>query len=261
VRIAGTSTQPFGAVALLGSGTAGSRLSHVEIRGGGRGPLAPVDMPGLLNIHHTRDVALEGVSLESSGRSEDVLHASAVDGLLLAGVVVDGAPVDAVDLEFTRAEIRGLQVRNAGDDCLDLMGSEVTLRDAALRGCAGNGISAGEETDLTATELLIAGAKVGVLAKNASRVRLSRAVLLRDQVGLRTNSDQVHYEARAEIGADDLYAVACGELSDQERDAPIRLERVQRSFPRGSALQHLLTQVLKLRSWSDLDPPPVEGRP
>ena len=259
VQILPLTEAPFGAVALLGPGTAGSRLSHVQIKGGGRGPAAPVDVPGLLDIHHTRDVVLEGVSLEASGKSEDLLHATAVDGLLLSGVTAHGAPVDAVDLEFTRAEIRGLQVRGAGDDCLDLMASSVRLRDAALRGCAGNGISAGEETDLTATELLVAGAKVGVLVKNASRARLARAVLFRDEVALRTNSHQVYYEAPPEIGADDLYAVACGELTDQGQGSAIRLERVQRSFPRGTVLQHLLTRVLKLQSWADLDPPVVSG--
>lgn len=259
VQIVPSGGRPFGAVALLGPGTAGSRLSNVQIRGGSRGATAPVDVPGLLNIHHTRDVALEDVSLEASGRSEDLLHATAVDGLLLVDVAAHDAPVDAVDLELTRAEIRGLHVRGAGDDCLDLMASAVTMRDAALRGCAGNGISAGEETELAATELLVAGAKVGVLAKNASRVRLARAVLFRDQVALRTNFHQVHYQTESEIGADDLYAVACGTLADEDRGTTIRLERVQRSFPRGIALQHLLTRVLKLQSWSHLDPPALGG--
>jgi len=263
VHAAGTSARPidilradasraFGGLALQGAGCAGSRLTGIRIDGGSRARYGPVDYPGLLNIHDTSDVLLEGIDLIRDADSDDVLHAAYVRGLQMHEVSVRGAPTDAVDLEFTTAEIRGLTVVGAGDDCLDLMGTTLRISDSALSGCRNNAISAGEETDLAAQGVLLADSPTGILAKDDSRVRISRSLIYRAGRALLARGAERHYSRGSSIGAEELFAIACTDLADERPGARIETGPVQTVFPADDSLDRL-RRFLGLADWRSLD--------
>ncbi len=247
------SSRPFGGVALQGSSTAGSRLEHVILDGAGRVRHGAVDYTAALNIHDTADVTVKALSVVHSSGSGDVVHAPYVQNLRLHEASVREAPVDAVDLEFTTAEVRGLKVAGAGDDCLDLMGTTLRLSDSALLGCTNNAVSAGEETELNAYGVLIADSKLGVLAKNSSQVRVTRSLIYRSGTALRTHRPELYFAGASAIGANDLFAVDCGKLSDAALGTSIDTGQVKAVLPDDDGLDELRA-ALGLRSWQALDP-------
>lgn len=244
--------RPFGGVALQGRFTAGSRIEHMVIDGGSRVSHGSVEYPAPFNIHDTAGVTVESLTLTRSTGSEDGLHAAYVRDLRLHEITIREAPVDAVDLEFTTAEVRGLTVAGAGDDCLDLMGTTLRLSDSVLVSCTNNGVSAGEESEVNASGVLIEGSRLGVLAKNASRVRLTRALIYRSATALSARRRELYYTGESAIGANDLFAVDCDTVVDAAKGTSIDSGEIQRALPVNGGLDQL-RRVLALKSWRELD--------
>jgi hypothetical protein len=243
--------EAFGGVVLQGPRTAGSRWSHLRITGGSAPSGGPVDYPGLVDIHHTSDVVLDHVVLERAA-AEDLLHVHAVGGLTLEDVVARDATMDAIDIELSTARVRGLRVERAGDDCLDVMGSNVRFSDSLLSGCVNNAVSAGEETALTAHGVVIARSHAGVLAKNASEARIGRSLIYQAAVAFETNRKDVHYDRPSSISASDMIAADCEELSKAARGTRIETGHVQVALPENGGSRRL-RDLLPIDDWSRID--------
>jgi hypothetical protein len=244
--------RPFGGIALQGAGTAGSRFRNVEMRGGTHPTHPRIEFPAMLNIHATQDIVVNGCTLGDARDTEDVLHANTVTELRLHELEIKNAPVDAVDLEFVEADVRGLLVVAAGDDCLDLMSSRVRFAESVLLDCKNNAISAGEETELTVHNALLAESRRGVLSKNASHARLSRSLIYRAETALRTELDTVRYSGKSSIRADELFAVGCNKLKESEKGTPIDVDRFQTLMPGSTELSHL-RETLHVSDWGALE--------
>ena len=108
-----------------------------------------------------------------------MVHAAYVEQLEITDSTITDASNDAWDLEFVKGTLRRTGVANAGDDGIDLMGSEVDVFDSTLVGVKQNGVSAGEQTRVKVRHSVISDTKVGVLAKNASNVDLLGTLLFR----------------------------------------------------------------------------------
>jgi hypothetical protein len=263
VHVAGTPDAPvvverldparaFGGVALVGPGTAGSQLVELTIVGGARPRGETVELTGPLGVHDTRQVALRGVRVRETAPVDDVIHAYRVDELALEDVEVEGAPVDAVDLEFVRGEVRGLRVIGAGDDGLDLMGVHLRIEDSLVAAVMNNGISAGEESEVTATSLVVAHAKTGILAKNASRVRLVRALVGYTQVALRARHRETRYAGPSHVSAAETFIVDAVDVDQAEEGSTVDIAPLRTELPGEGELGHVLGRVLGARRWDEV---------
>lgn len=247
------SDQPFGGVALQGPATAGSRLVSWVVQGGSQAQAQAIDYTGVVSLHDSSDLLLEDWIISGTTLAEDVLHANGVRGLELHELRIDGAPTDGVDLEFVQGNLRGLRINGAGDDCLDLMGADLRLQDSLLSACTSNGISAGEETRLTAHGLLVAGAKAGVLAKNASEVTILRSLIFRVEQGLRARRKAIRYGGQSRIAGSEVFIADAKLALDFDKGSQISVDRVQTERPVDGELTHLLEQVLRRGSWAELE--------
>jgi hypothetical protein len=255
IVLSALTTQPWGGVALQGAGTRGSEWHSVELSGGTRPEFRSTDYPAWVDIHDTSDILLDGVRFGAQGGKTDTLHLGYVQNGEIRDSSFRGSPADAIDLEYSSVALRLVRVVNAGDDGLDLMGSEVKLSDSVILGARGNGVSSGEESRADVHNSLIADCKVGVLAKNAGHVSLSGSLLFRNATGVRTYQRTVRYAGRSEVSANVLFVAASGERAvqrdDRSRDA-LDQGRVHLDLPQRGALDHVLEDVLELSDWQEL---------
>ncbi len=200
----------WGGVALQGAGTAGSRLAHVDFVSGRFPKFGLNSFPGMLNIHDTRDIHLEHLRLSGNRKSDDALHIAYVHGLKLSDSRFLNVASDALDLEFSTGVIDGLTVAGAGDECIDLMGSKVEVKNAALADWEGSAISAGEETRLTLRDALLISGNVGVLAKNGSKVRLEGVLLSGNNTGVKVEYESDRYRGKSKVRGTGVHVVGCG---------------------------------------------------
>jgi hypothetical protein len=259
IVVSAAGKEPWGGIAIQGAFTAGSRLRHVVVKGGTEPKFRSVSYPAMVNLHATSDIDLENCHFGAHPAVTDAFHAAYVQNLRMADTEIRQVGGDAIDLEFSQAKLKRLRVVDAGDDGLDLMGSEVDISDSMLIGLKGNGVSAGEETNVTVRNSIVADSKIGVQAKNASRITLSGSLLLSMDIGVRTYQKTVRYAGDSKVSANVLYVVDARKyaVKRQDRDDELgegRLDegRVLQALPRRGDLEHVLENVIRLDSWDEL---------
>ena len=201
----------WGGLALQGPGTAGSELKHVIIESGSTPAWGRITYSGMLNIHDTSNIKLSDVVVRDNRKGDDAVHVAYVDGLMLERVAVNNAHLDAIDLEFTQATLKRVGIFNPGDECLDLMGTDVTVEDSVLAGAGAHALSAGEETRVRLIRVLLADSKVGVLAKNSSHVTLDDSLLYRNRLGANVVVESQRYDGKSRLKMNNSFVRHCGE--------------------------------------------------
>lgn len=259
VVVSGASKAPWGGIAIQGAAATGSRLRHVIVKGGTEPKYRSVSYPAMVNIHSTSDIDLENCQFGAHSGETDAVHVVYVQNLRIADTEIRQVGGDAIDLEFTQAKIKRLRVVDAGDDGLDLMGSEVDLSDSILIGLKGNGVSAGEESNVTIRNSIVAESRIGVQAKNASTVTLSGTLMLSNDIGVRTYQKTVRYAGDSRVAANVLYVVDARKHAVKRKDRDDELDegrldegRVLQALPRRGDLEHVLENVVQLQSWEEL---------
>jgi CotH kinase protein len=264
VSFLGTASEPivihpstdkaWGGIAIQGPATAGSSMAHVKIRGGSTPKSEGVIFPGMINVHDTKKIKIEHCDFGGNRSLGDVFHATYVKKLVIEYTSVVDAMDDAFDLEFVQADLRNIETRRVGDDALDLMGAEIRLADSVFLDAKGNGISAGEQSLVEVFDCLVAGAKVGVLAKNASIVSLDATLLWKNKIGVRVYSQKVRYSGESSLTSDVLYVVGSEQVIKRDKDSKnaIQLGRLQQRLPTDGTLDHLAENVLGISRWDEL---------
>jgi hypothetical protein len=245
----------WGGLAIQGPDTQGSRLSNLTVTGGTRPRFRSVPYPAMVDVHDTRDISIQGCVFAQNSPRTDTLHAAYVDDLVVQDTSFFRVTGDALDLEYSNAMLRRVRVVDAGDDALDLMGSRVTLADSVLLGAQGNGVSAGEESDVNIQNTLIANSKVGVLAKNAARVSLSGSVLFQNGTGVRSYKRTVRYAGESQVTANVLFVAQSQTDAVKRDDRSLDLldrGRILMDLPQPGVLDHVLWNVLEISDWQEL---------
>jgi hypothetical protein len=255
IVISCASDAAWGGIALQGPGTKGSEWHSVELRGGTRPSFRSTEYPALVNVHDTSDILFEDCQFSGQASKLDTLHFAYVRNGEIRDSSFQGSPEDAVDLEYSSVALRLVRIIGAGDDGLDLMGSQVKLSDSVILGAVGNGISSGEESQVDVQNSLVTDCKVGVLAKNAAHVSLSGSLLFRNATGVHTYQRTVRYAGPSEVTANVLFVVGSSasavDRDDRSHDA-LDQGRVLLDLPQRGALDHVLEDVLELSDWQQL---------
>ena len=254
----GTADQPirflpkkkkWGGLALQGPGTAGSVLEHVIIQRGSIPTSGRITYPGMLNLHDTSNIQLSYVELRDNRKGDDALHAAYVKGLVLDHVVVRDAAIDAIDLEFCKAVLTNVEIYNPGDECLDLMGTKVSVEDSVFSGAGAKALSAGEETRARLTRVLLTDSDVGVLSKNASRVRLHDSLLYRNRLAVHVIVESQRYSGQSRVKTGNSFVKHCGEELLLEEGRFKKMPHLPQLEPSGLPE---LRESLGLGQWSEL---------
>jgi hypothetical protein len=159
--------RPWGAFALLGPGTDGSLVRHVEFVEGGGSLVDRVEYIGMVNVHRARGVVFDSVLFLRNRRSDDTLHVLHGDVTLTNSRFVE-ANSDAVDFDASTGEIRGNVFDGSGGDAIDLMTSTPRIIGNSIRNAGDKGISIGEASAPFVFANLIENVVIGIQIKDQS---------------------------------------------------------------------------------------------
>lgn len=130
-------------------------------------------MTGCLNFYQA---VFDGTSIRAlDGTCEDSVNVVNSKGSI-ASIEIERAYADAIDMDFSDVEIESVHVREAGNDCFDVSGGRYTLTNVTLSHCSDKGISVGERSQLSAINVDLKVASLGVSSKDFSDVLIKRAV-------------------------------------------------------------------------------------
>jgi hypothetical protein len=131
------------------------------------------------------------------------------------------------------------------------MGVRLRIEDSLIAAVVNNGVSAGEESEVTATSLVVAHAKTGVLAKNASSVRLVRALVHHTKVALRARHRETRYAGPSHVSASETFIVDAVDVDQAEAGSTVDVAPLRTELPSEGELVHVLGRVLGARRWDE----------
>ena len=79
---------------------------------------------------------------------------------------------DAIDIDFPEGTIENSQFVKTGNDAIDISGSLVTLNKIKINSAFDKAISIGEGSNVTADDLNISGAFIGIASKDLSSIKI-----------------------------------------------------------------------------------------
>jgi muconolactone delta-isomerase len=242
--------QSWGGLALQGPRTAGSRLSYVDIKQGSRPVREFFDFPGMVSIHDTKDIRVDHCHFANNHGSDDALHVAYVQDIAIAGCRFDQTFSDAIDLEYSSAKVERTTMVNVGDDGLDLMGSRVEVQDGTILQCQGNGISAGERSDVLLRRELIAKATRAVLLKNGSSVSVSDVAVYQAGTVIRQEPESEWYPGTSVLSVESMNAIDSKLLFDGIKKPKSGVIRLQLGL---DDLPQLRQSLLGEGEWNELE--------
>jgi len=159
---------PWGVVALVGPGAAGSRFRHCDLRGGSgwKEPLA--EYSAMLSIHGVDDVVLEDCQFEDSRVVDDMVHGVYSD-VVFRRCTFRRALFDALDMDISRVAVDACVFEESGNDAVDLMTTEATVLDTRFVDSGDKGVSVGEDSQVVVVNSLFDGCVRGLESKDRSR--------------------------------------------------------------------------------------------
>ena len=145
----------------------------------------------------------------------------------IENIKVMNAKYDAIDFDFSKIDIKKIQVTNAGNDCLDFSSGSYNILKANLNLCGDKGLSVGEESYLTAKDIKVNGANIGVAVKDQSIVHLNNFTA-NDKL---TNTCFSVYQKKQEYGSSKLYynySYSCNKfnISDLSKIVKVKKEKL-----------------------------------
>ena len=100
---------------------------------------------------------------------------------------------DSFDGDFVAGTITDCQFYNAGNDAIDVSGSQLTLRDVLIKNPLDKAISAGEASVISGESIQVFDGEIGIVSKDLSRVLLKDVLIENTRLGFSSFQKKSEY--------------------------------------------------------------------
>jgi hypothetical protein len=177
------SPDAFGGVFVQGTRTNPSRvdIKHLRVIGGRGGESKRSFFTSPFSVHDGTVTMQSSEFYDSSADDGINLKYSEVD---VRDILVQRSLSDAVDCDFCSGILENNRIFDSGGDGLDFSGSDVRVTRNTIERCADKGISIGEETTATVTDINVNNCYIGLAVKDTSSATITGGQLQNLQVGI-----------------------------------------------------------------------------
>ncbi|MBI3334511.1 CotH kinase family protein [Candidatus Pacearchaeota archaeon] len=145
-----------------------------------------------------------------SFHAEDILNIKQ-SSFSLTNSVFNQSTSDCLDIDFGTGRIESVKAYGCGNDGLDFSGSTANIKDFYSRGQGDKGISSGENSTISAEDIVVEEGYIGLASKDLSFFTVTNATLRGNTYGLAL------YEKKTEFGAGVLHGAGII-LENNEQD-------------------------------------------
>lgn len=128
-------------------------------------------LSGSVNFYES-DVEMDNVKIYGNN-SEDALNFVRSE-FKIANCLFENIYSDAVDADFCNGTILNCTFKTVGNDALDFSGSSISLNKISIQYVGDKGISAGEKSIVTGSDIKIDSVEIGIVSKDQSTVTLDK---------------------------------------------------------------------------------------
>ncbi|MAF94748.1 MAG: hypothetical protein CMM60_03205 [Rhodospirillaceae bacterium] len=174
--------EPWGTVAILGSGASGSRLRNVNISGGSGGKVENIHYSAMLSIRDTQDVIVDSVQLRDNVIYDDMMHVLYSDNIHIRDSLFTNSFSDALDVDISKITIRNSTFDVSGNDAIDFMNSNALVSGTQIRRAGDKGISIGENSKVFVYRSKLTENATGIETKDSSNAWVSNSNFINNKI-------------------------------------------------------------------------------
>ena len=137
----------------------------------------------MVSVHWAGDFCLRNSWLGQNVQGDDTLHVAHTNVTIRDSDFSDCFG-DCIDFDYASGSIVGVKIQNAGNDGLDFMTSQVDVIETSIDGAVDKGVSTGEGSEISLSELSIHNAQTGIGVKDQSRVVVRDSSLVKNFVAV-----------------------------------------------------------------------------
>jgi hypothetical protein len=148
------------------------------------------ELSGAVNFHES-EIEIKN-SLFEKNRCEDALNIIR-SSFSISNTTFKNSQSDAFDGDFVKGTLSHCKFYNSGNDGIDVSGSQIFLKDIYIENSLDKGISAGENSTISGSEINILGGEIGIVSKDLSTVTLSQVTLFDAKLGFSAFQKKTEY--------------------------------------------------------------------
>jgi len=175
---------------------------------------------GAINFHES-EVEITHTTFKNN-RCEDGLNIIRSD-FTMADTRFENTQSDAFDGDFVKGTLDRCVFIDSGNDGIDVSGSELIIRDITITNPLDKGISAGENSSITGSNIKVSGGEIGVVSKDLSKVALTDLSIIDTRLGLSAFQKKSEYGV-ASITISNLELVNAEENYLIEHNSQLRID-------------------------------------
>ena len=215
--------EPWGTVALHGSDTAGSVLSHLIAENGSGASIENVRYIGMLSVHEARDVKFQNLVLRKNTKFDDMMHVVYSKDIHLRDCVFEGAFSDGLDVDISTIRIQRCQILGSGNDAVDLMDSKALIMESELSHSGDKGVSVGEASDVVIYNSSLHHNATGVETKDDSVAHIINSKLAENKRQINAYKKNWRYGGGGRVMVDKSVFSSVGNPIQGDKKSDIRI--------------------------------------
>ncbi len=201
VRPAIEGQEPWGVLAIRGSGANQSQLSFCTMYGGSGWKLPLAEYSAMLSIHNVADVRVEDCHFRDSQVVDDMVHAVYATDILFRNCLFERSLFDSLDIDISNGRVESCDFVDSGNDSLDLMTSTVVVTDTKVVGSKDKAFSVGEGSHLILKNSLMDSCLLGVEVKDGSSAFIVHCDFVGNGIALNTYKKNWRYNDGGDVHA------------------------------------------------------------
>ena len=135
-------------------------------------PTSPTGLTGCLSFINMK---LKNIEINANNSTcEDTVNLIQTSGFINK-IHIQNSYSDALDVDFSDLQINNINVKSAGNDCVDFSSGKYIIDELVLSNCGDKALSVGEKSKLSLKKITANKSKFGIASKDGSIVELKYA--------------------------------------------------------------------------------------
>jgi hypothetical protein len=135
-------------------------------------PTSPAGLTGCLSFINMK---LKNIEINANNSTcEDTVNLIQTSGFINK-IHIQNSYSDALDVDFSDLQINNINVKSAGNDCVDFSSGKYVIDELVLSNCGDKALSVGEKSKLSLKKITANKSKFGIASKDGSIVELKYA--------------------------------------------------------------------------------------
>lgn len=150
------------------------------------------EVSGAVNFHES-DVMISNTQFKDN-RCEDALNIIRSDFTMVDSEFYNTFS-DSFDGDFVLGTIKNCKFYDAGNDAIDVSGSQIMLENIKIDNPLDKGISAGEKSQISGSNITVVNGEIGIVSKDLSTINFTNVTLNNTRLGFSAFQKKTEYGA------------------------------------------------------------------